>query len=57
MIWAIFINKKILKNALLSEIMDNMIKMNRGKVAQRETSYQISLLKFWIRKMITELWA
>ena len=39
--------------------MGNTMKMNSSKVVQREIIYQISLLKFWIKNMITELrsWA
>ena len=36
--------------------MGNTIKMNGSKVFQRKILYQISLLKFWIRNTITELW-
>ena len=46
----------MLKNAFISEIMGNTIKMNGGEVVQRKISYQISLLKLWIRNIITELW-
>ena len=38
-------------------LIGNAIRINRSKVVQRKMSYQISLLKFWIRNMITELWA
>ena len=48
--------QKLLKNAFISEMMGNTIKMNRSKIFQRKISYQISLLKFWIRNVITELW-
>ena len=34
----------MLKNAFISEIMGNTIKINRSKVVQRKISYQVSLL-------------
>ena len=46
----------MLKKAFFSEIIGNMIKMNRGKFVRRKILYQITLLKFWIKNMIKELW-
>ena len=46
----------MLKNAFISEIMSKTLKMYRGKIVQREISYQISLLKFWMTNIITESW-
>ena len=47
----------MLKNAVFSEIMANMLKMNRIKVLLREILYQITSLKFWLRNKIAELLA
>ena len=47
----------MLENAFILEIMSNTIIMSRSKFVQREISCQISLLKFWIMNMITELLA
>ena len=48
--------QKMLKNAFISGKLGNTIKMNRSEIVRHKISYQVSLLKFGIRNMITELW-